>query len=171
MSLLLLCWHAVSLLTRCFRAYRKKALLWHPDKLEQNKSDDGFYIVDGEKVDKAKAEVMFKDLNEANEVLTDPTKKRRFFPPSSNLAPPPPPAPCTPWPRCLTSARLRFDTGADIEEEEMGGGGGFGGMDQADLMRYSAGRTEHSLRSAPRILFCYCFCVLLPAAALLVRVA
>ncbi len=59
------------------KAYRKKALLWHPDKLEQNKSEDGFYIVDGEKVDKAKAEAMFKDLNEANEVLTDPAKKRR----------------------------------------------------------------------------------------------
>ena len=31
--------------------------------------------------------------------------------------------------------RCRFDTGADIEEEEMGGGGGFGGVDQADIMR------------------------------------
>ncbi len=62
------------------RAYRRKALLWHPDKLEQNKSEDGFYVVDGQKVDKAKAEAMFKDLNEANEVLTDPTKKRRSFP-------------------------------------------------------------------------------------------
>ena len=73
-------------LTFASRAYRKKALLWHPDKLEQNKSEDGFYLVDGEKVDKAKAEAMFKDLNEANEVLTDPAKKRRFFPPPSRWA-------------------------------------------------------------------------------------
>jgi curved DNA-binding protein CbpA len=124
------------------RAYRKKALLWHPDKLEQNKSEDGFYIVDGEKVDKAKAEAMFKDLNEANEVLTDPAKKRRF----------------PLCPRCLASqlsrhqlscfyscneTHFRFDTGADIEEEEMGAGGGFGGVDQADLMRYVACFASH----------------------------
>ena len=70
-------WRALGSLILCFRAYRRKALLWHPDKLEQNKSEDGFYMVDGEKVDKARAEAMFKDLNEANEVLTDPTKKRR----------------------------------------------------------------------------------------------
>jgi hypothetical protein len=47
--------------------------MWHPDKLEQNKSEDGFYLVDGEKVDKSKADAMIKDLNEAKEVL----KRRR----------------------------------------------------------------------------------------------
>ena len=85
------CRRALDSLILCFRAYRRKALLWHPDKLEQNKSEDGFYLVDGEKVDKSKADAMFKDLNEANEVLTDPTKKRRSCRNFHALPPPPPP--------------------------------------------------------------------------------
>lgn len=45
-------------------AYKKMAKKWHPDK--NNKSEE----------DKKHAEKMFRDINEANEILSDPKKKQ-----------------------------------------------------------------------------------------------
>ena len=44
------------------KAYRKLAMKYHPDRNPGNKS----------------AEDKFKDINEANEVLSDPQKRARF---------------------------------------------------------------------------------------------
>lgn len=49
------------------RAYKKKALQYHPDK-NSSKTDE----------EKAEAEAMFKGIGEAYEVLTDPEKKQRY---------------------------------------------------------------------------------------------
>jgi DnaJ family protein C protein 7 len=49
------------------KAYKKKALMWHPDR-HANASD----------ADKRKAESMFKDVTEANEVLSDKQKRQRY---------------------------------------------------------------------------------------------
>lgn len=86
------------------RAYRTQALKWHPDK--HNETPETY----------AAAEARFKDITEANTVLSDP------------------------------KARRRFDNGEDLEEDHMGGhahgftpdmfasffggggGGGFGGF-------------------------------------------
>eukprot|EP00612_Vaucheria_litorea_P008370 CAMPEP_0171474290 /NCGR_PEP_ID=MMETSP0946-20130122/2342_1 /TAXON_ID=109269 /ORGANISM="Vaucheria litorea, Strain CCMP2940" /LENGTH=501 /DNA_ID=CAMNT_0012004203 /DNA_START=23 /DNA_END=1528 /DNA_ORIENTATION=- len=49
------------------RAYRKAALKWHPDR--QNGKTDG---------EKEKAEKVFREINDAYSVLSDPTKKNRY---------------------------------------------------------------------------------------------
>ena len=49
------------------KAYRKLALKWHPDR-HSSKSDE----------ERAHAEVMFKDLAEAYEVLNDREKRKRY---------------------------------------------------------------------------------------------
>lgn len=49
------------------KAYRKLALKWHPDR--NNK---------GTEEEKKQAEKKFKDINEANTVLTDPKKKQMY---------------------------------------------------------------------------------------------
>lgn len=70
------------------KAYRVQALRWHPDK--HNETPESY----------AAAEARFKDVTEANTVLSDP------------------------------KARRRFDNGEDLEEEPQYGGGfggGFGG--------------------------------------------
>lgn len=45
------------------KAYRKLALKWHPDKNQDNKEE---------------ADKIFRDINEAYQVLSDPEKKRMF---------------------------------------------------------------------------------------------
>lgn len=77
------------------KAYRKQALVNHPDK----------------NPDDPEAEARFKDVGEAYATLSDTEKK---------------------W---------RYDSGADLEEPSMGGGGGAGGMagiDPNDLFRMFA---------------------------------
>lgn len=49
------------------KAYRKSALLYHPDK-QSNKTDD----------EKAIAETKFKSIGEAYDILSDPEKKNRY---------------------------------------------------------------------------------------------
>ena len=49
------------------KAYRKMCLKWHPDKWV-GASDD----------EKKKAEEMFKDVAEANSVLSDPNKRQMY---------------------------------------------------------------------------------------------
>lgn len=66
------------------KAYRIQALRWHPDK--HNETPETY----------AAAEARFKDITEANTILSDP------------------------------KARRRFDNGEDLEDEpQFGGGGGF----------------------------------------------
>ena len=48
------------------KAYRKMAIMWHPDKHAGNK----------EKQDEASKK--FQDIGEANEVLSDPEKKGKY---------------------------------------------------------------------------------------------
>lgn len=48
------------------KAYRKLALKWHPDRNQ------------GSEEEKTKADKMFKDINEAYSVLSDPNKRRQF---------------------------------------------------------------------------------------------
>ena len=83
------------------KVYRKLALKWHPDR-HSNKSEE----------EKAAAEKMFKDINEAYEALTDPEKRRLY------------------------------DSGVDAEDLDnphAGHGGGHGGMSQEDLMHMFMG--------------------------------
>ena len=75
------------------KAYKRKALQWHPDKHSS-----------GTEEQKLNAEKMFKDINEAYSVLSDPQKK------------------------------TRYDQGADIEELDNPGAGGFHG-DPNDIFR------------------------------------
>ncbi len=76
------------------KSYRKLALKFHPDR-QTNKSEG----------EKEKAEVIFKDVNLAYEVLSDETKKRKY------------------------------DSGVEIEDLDNphAGHGGHGGMDPNDL--------------------------------------
>ena len=82
------------------KAYKKLALKWHPDK--NSGSEDA----------KAKADKMFRQVNEANAVLTDRNK------------------------------RDKYDQGFDLEDINSGradmggfpgGAGGFGGVDPSDI--------------------------------------
>lgn len=52
--------------TEIKKAYKKAALKWHPDKNSQTEEE------------RLKAEKMFKDINEANAVLTDKEKKDKY---------------------------------------------------------------------------------------------
>jgi len=49
------------------KAYRKKAIEWHPDK-HNTKSEEEL----------KHAELMFKDIGEAYAILSDPQKKQRY---------------------------------------------------------------------------------------------
>ena len=49
------------------KAYKKQALIWHPDK-HANDDESG----------KENADKMFKDIGEAYSVLSDPEKKKRY---------------------------------------------------------------------------------------------
>ena len=49
------------------KAYRKKAMKWHPDR-HTTKSEN----------EKKLAEKNFKDINEANDALSDPQKRARY---------------------------------------------------------------------------------------------
>lgn len=49
------------------KAYRKKAIEWHPDK-HNTKSEE----------EVKHAEAMFKDIGEAYAILSDPQKKQRY---------------------------------------------------------------------------------------------
>ena len=71
------------------KSYRKSALKWHPDR-HSNSSEE----------DKSKAEKMFREINLAYEVLSDPQKK------------------------------AKYDSGVDVEDLDNphAGHGGFGGM-------------------------------------------
>lgn len=79
--------------TEIKKAYKKSALRWHPDKNS------------GSEAEKAKAEKMFKDINEAYVILSDENKK------------------------------ARYDSGVDVEDIEGGGGGfpGGAGMDPTQI--------------------------------------
>jgi DnaJ family protein C protein 3 len=46
------------------KSFRKLALQWHPDKHPVDKKDE--------------VEKMFRDISEANEVLSDPVKKQKY---------------------------------------------------------------------------------------------
>ena len=48
------------------KAYRKLALKWHPDRNQESEEQ------------KQKADKMFKDINEAYSVLSEPDKRRRY---------------------------------------------------------------------------------------------
>ena len=48
------------------KAYRKLALKWHPDRNNETEEQ------------RLKAEKVFKDINEANTVLSDPEKKKQY---------------------------------------------------------------------------------------------
>ena len=48
------------------KAYRRAALRWHPDKNTDSEEQ------------KREAEKMFRDVNEANSVLSDPTKRSEY---------------------------------------------------------------------------------------------
>ena len=76
------------------KSYRELSLKWHPDKNSQTEED------------RLKAEKMFKDINEANAVLTDKEKKDKY------------------------------DQGYDLEDIQSGKAnmGGFGGIDPNDIM-------------------------------------
>ncbi len=49
------------------KAYKKRALVWHPDKHSS-----------GEEAQRLEADRMFKDIGEAYSVLSDPQKKARY---------------------------------------------------------------------------------------------
>jgi len=68
------------------KAYRKLALKWHPDRNQ------------GSEEEKQKADKMFKDINEAYSVVSEPDKRRQY------------------------------DMGAYDPSDPNGGFGGFGGM-------------------------------------------
>jgi len=84
------------------KAYRKMALQWHPDRHSS-----------AEEEERTQAEKKFKEIGEAFEILSDPTKKEAY------------------------------DAGQDIEEINGGGGGGqrgHAGVDPMDIFRmYSGG--------------------------------
>jgi DnaJ family protein C protein 7 len=95
------------------KAYRKLALKWHPDRNQ------------GSEEQKTKADKMFKDINEAYSVLSDPQKKKRYdlggFDPSDPDG----------------GMGGTFTSGANIDPNEVfkmffsssgGGDGGMGGM-------------------------------------------
>ena len=80
------------------KAYKKLALKWHPDK--HNGSDD----------DRAKADKMFREINEAKDVLTD------------------------------REMRDKYDNGMDLDQiKSGGGGGGMGGQDMNDIFQMFMG--------------------------------
>ena len=80
------------------KGYKKSAMQWHPDRHSS-----------GTEEEKAAAELKFKEIGEAFEVLSDPQKK------------------------------AQFDQGMDLEEINGGGGGGGGGghhgIDPDELFR------------------------------------
>lgn len=49
------------------KAFRKQAVKWHPDKWANSSEEE-----------KKKAEEMFKNIAEANEILSDPNKRQRY---------------------------------------------------------------------------------------------
>ena len=80
------------------KAYKKAALKWHPDK-HQNDDEEG----------KKQADIMFKDVGEAYEILQDSQKRRRY------------------------------DQGADLEELQGQGGGGHMDPNDIFQMFFSSG--------------------------------
>ncbi len=95
------------------KAYRKSALKWHPDRHGN-----------AEEQDRKKAEAMFKDVNEANAVLSGASRGRggaRSLRPSAAPFPVSPPHPLTPSvsslffrrPRQAAAVRLRHGPGRE----------------------------------------------------------
>ena len=99
------------------KAYRKAALKWHPDRWST-----------GTEAEKKKAEAMFKDVTEANTVLSDPQQKARY------------------------DASVDGDGDFDPSGTSEGCGGGghsMGGMSQQDLCVCTAPPFSPTVASSP----------------------
>lgn len=101
------------------KAYKKKAIIYHPDK-HATKSDD----------DKAKMAEKFKEISAAYQTLTDPEKRKRYdeFGEAG-----------------LNDEQVNFDS--DIFADIFGGMGGFGGF--ADMFGHGGNRRPKKFEIKP----------------------